>query len=386
MRESHHAAFSLTELLAFITVCGLLLCIAAPSLSAARSRSRQAVCLDRMGTIGQASRIYAADDEHGLSIPVNFKFGQGDNGVSRFVGAYEWGGKSGIGRPGWANGPSTGFYAWISSKYGTRAGFGPVQRPLNEILYPTGFRDNLFPLYNRFGADADRRMDLPAYRCPSDDGPPAGAHCPDWLDHPDRSSYDQFGTSFAANMFMAIYSGGGSPMFSFSPYLRPMSRVPNPARTFAYEENIGRFAWFCRRAFQGCSSGLGPGADPGPTGAVRGWHGKNWTYSYAFVDGHAGRNTLYIEGTEDSQGFAYHYRNELELVFPDNSNAQQFYCVVSARGDGWQKDTLPSPGIDTGVYLPVGNNTFGEDCVNIHPSNNLQAPGMRNLETVRWSD
>ena len=50
-----------------------------------------------------------------------------------------------------------------------------------------------------------------------------------------------------------------------------------------YEENVGRYAWAARR--ERCDlPGVAPGIDPGPTKAIRGWHGKDWTYNRAFVE------------------------------------------------------------------------------------------------------
>src|SRR3972149_6134858 len=89
---------------------------------------------------------------------------------------------------------------------------------------------------------------------------------------PERSSYDHLGNSYAANLFMTSTSGGGE-MRSNSPYLRPTTRVPTPARTLYYEENIGRWAWSSKRELTECGF-VGPGVDPGPSTGIRGWHGR----------------------------------------------------------------------------------------------------------------
>ncbi len=350
------SAFSLIELCAAVTALTLLAGLAAPSLSAARGKSREAVCLQRLGTIAATSRIYAAADPQGSFIPAHPLQGL-QQGRLRLIGAYEWGGKSGIGHPGWIEGPGDGAHAWITSKYGTKAGIGPATRPMNRLLYPHGFRDNLRPEYDRNGASLDTKLELPAYRCPADDGPPAAAHCNAWRWYPDRSSYDHFGNSYAANIFMT--AAGVGPMFSNSPYLRPLSRVPNPVRTIGYEENIGRWAWACRREIDDCDW-IGPGVDPGPTKQLDGWHGKPWTYNRAFVDAHVATQAVYVEGTEDDDGYANHYYNE--VVFDDPYQQMQFRCLI-IRGDGWQKDTLPAPPIATGrIYGGDGRPSY-EGCV-----------------------
>jgi hypothetical protein len=157
-------------------------------------------------------------------------------------------------------------------------------------------------------------------------------------------------------------TGGAPELRSNSPYLRPGARIPNPARTLAYEENIGRWAWACRREINDCFW-IGEGVDPGATKALRGWHGKSWTYNSAFVDGHTATVKVYIEGTEDNEGYANHYRNE--IVFPNDTNQQAYSRCIIVRGDGWQRDTLPADPIPTGVYRYYGSSgrTSYEGCV-----------------------
>ena len=72
-----------------------------------------------------------------------------------YIGAYEWGGKSGIGQPGFAADAD----GELGSRFGTYAGFGPSTRPLNDIVYKGGFKDNLAAL-DRVGAVADTKLDL----------------------------------------------------------------------------------------------------------------------------------------------------------------------------------------------------------------------------------
>jgi hypothetical protein len=236
---------------------------------------------------------------------------------------------------------------------------------MNEILYKGGFKDNNKPTYSRKGAEEDTKLELDLFKCPGDDGPPRAAHCPDWVANSERSSYDHFGNSYAANVFM-ISSQGGGPMFSNSPYLRPITRVPTPARTLYYEENIGRWAWSARRELDECQW-IGQGVDPGPTKAVRGWHGKDWTYNRAFVDAHAEYQRIYIEGSEDREGYANHYRNEELESYPRNSggdegNFEFFRCII-VRGPGWQKDTMPAELLETGLQWGGGGRPSYEGCV-----------------------
>lgn len=349
-RSGSRAGFTLIELLVVIAIIALLIAILLPSLEAARRQSKQSACLSHIKNIATSSRVYEADDPSGWGIPVHPKqfFQCGPDHPSDemcndpwFIGAYEFGGKAGIGEP---NACEYVADPRLNGKYSTACGFGPATRPMNDILYKGGFRSAWVKgTFLRDQAERDTTLDLELFQCPADDGPPRGAHCPDWIAHTERSSFDHFGNSFAANVFMVANQQGGV-MRTNSPYMRPTSRVPTPARTLYYEENIGRWAWSCWR--EQCDF-LG-GVDPGPTREVRGWHGKPWTFNRAFVDAHAETQKIYIEGTEDGDGWAMHYRSE--IVFPDNVSKQDAYRCIIVRGDGWQKDTQPAEDIATNLW------------------------------------
>ena len=379
LRSARPCAFTLVELVATSTAIALLTAIIAPSLEVARQKSKQSVCLDRLRGIGAATTAYSFADPGGHAIPVHAAQLLQDAFDASYIGAYEWGGKSGIGRNTFVD-AFTG--TPHGSKYGTAAGFGPARRPLNAIMYPKGFTDHgsvVFPddgMFDEAGGLEDTQLRLERFRCPADNGPPRGAHCPDWLANKKRSSYDHFGTSYAANIFMVSTTGG--QRLSNSPYLRPVANVPNPARTLSYEENIGRWAWAARREIAECRW-LGEGVDPGPTKAVRGWHGKNWMFNRSFVDAHAERQAVYIEGTEDAEGYATHYFNEMLSSYPPFSDCSQcdpldkecpgfdgsfesYRCII-VRGPGWQKDTLPAPFVCTGIRHTGPSRPSYEDCV-----------------------
>jgi hypothetical protein len=353
--RDHSLAFGLTDVAGAVVCIALVAALTAATATGIREDSKQTVCLSRLRDIATATAVLGATDGKEMALPVHPLFYAQDPSNPSFIGAYEWGGKSGIGRDTWLTG---GAGDPLNSKYGTKAGFGPAARPLNDILYPHGFRNHEYPEFNAEGATTDTELRLKAFRCPADDGPPVAAHCPDWIENPQRSSYDHFGSSYAANIFMTSV-GVGTPTSSNSPYLRSLSRVPNPARTYNYEENIGRWAWTAKRLPGECSF-VGEGVDPGPTKSIRGWHGKAWVYNHAFVDGHAARSAIYIEGTEDSEGYAQHYL--IEQVFEDDLSQEGFQCII-VRGDGWQKDTLPDPRIETGLLSTSFGRPSYEDCV-----------------------
>lgn len=169
-------AFTLIELLVVIAIIALLIAILLPSLEAARRQAKQSTCLSNIKNIGASSRVYEADDPNGWGIPVHPLQFQQDPTNPTYVGAYEWGGKSGVGWQDWVARYSG---TPLGSKYGTAAGFGPATRPMNDILYRGGFKDHTIPPFDRPGATQDAKLDLPLFRCPADDGPPRGAHCQD---------------------------------------------------------------------------------------------------------------------------------------------------------------------------------------------------------------
>ncbi len=352
MDKKTRKAFTLIELLVVVAIISLLVAILLPSLENARRTAKSATCLAHIKNISTSARVYASDDPQGWGIPVHpLQYSQ-DTQTPSFIGAYEWGGKSGIGDDDYLDGnPGDP----LNSKYGTYAGFGPATRPLNFVLYQEGFKDNLKPRPNPPGARSDTQLELDLFKCPADEGPPRAGHCQDWLDHPDRSSFDHFGTSFTANMFMIASSAGGY-MYSNSPYMRPLTRVTTPSRTMFFEENVGRWAYAARSDWCDFLVGI----DLGPTKTIESWHGKAWTYNRSFVDAHAETQKIFVEGTMDGAGYSQHYRSE--QVF-DNPGDQSYNRCIIIRGNGWQKDCLPSPTIYTGLWHDGNGRPSYEGCV-----------------------
>jgi len=142
----------------------VLLLLVLPSAAEVSRYGTSAVCLANLGRIGYANTIYSAMDANDAALPVHRLQFQQDPLNPTYIGAYEWGGKSGVGRPDyvedWAG-------TALGSKYGTAAGFGPGSRPLNKILFDESFADNQGDLV---GALEDTQLDLPTVRCPADQG------------------------------------------------------------------------------------------------------------------------------------------------------------------------------------------------------------------------
>ncbi len=77
-----------------------------------------------------------------VALSVHWRFercqtrGPGLCGRLLFVGAHEWGGKSGIGEPDYSE-----YVDAPGSKYSAAAGFGPPTRPLNASLHKAKLAD-----------------------------------------------------------------------------------------------------------------------------------------------------------------------------------------------------------------------------------------------------
>ena len=328
---SQRPGFTLTEAIVLVGVFSVLGVCVVSSASGARGNSKSSTCLNNLSRIGHANLIYAAQDPSDPALPVHRLQLMQDPNDPSWIGAYEWGGKSGAGKPGFIPGAG-GDNLFLTSRYGTKAGFGPASRPLNDILYAGGFADYSSDGPNGFvkeGAIADTQLDLGFNRCPTDNGY-TGIHKPAFRDER-RTSFDHFGTSYNANLFMTSFLGGG-PVFSSSPYLHRLSDIISPATTLAYMENNGRFAWKAAPLASACASLIG---GQGVPGTVRGWHGKDWMFNAAFIDGHVG--TIHMRGYD------------IPRVDPDEQNQKRNTCII-VHGDGWQVDTHPLLGAATGLY------------------------------------
>ena len=328
------SGFTLIELLVVVSIIALLISILLPSLKKAREQAKSAACIAALKGISTASVTYSADDDQENAVPMHAIADYGveaetDSATMLPVLRLCYGGKSGAGK--W----NMNIWFW-----GTAFGRGPASRPLNQTLYKGGLQDySAQPYGNYSGSDAmarwkdDEHMKLDQFRCPSDTGY-TGYHYMDWKKD-GKSSYDFFGNSYHANCMFVGY-GEGSKLRSNSAYGRPLSRVPNPANTLYYQEHCSYFANSVAPIPANCT---GENYE-GPNFIIRGWHKRDFFFNVSFCDAHA--ETVKLRG----------FKNPMLAEYPGFSDDEDGYnhwkCVIF-RGEGWQRDTLPSATIPTGI-------------------------------------
>jgi prepilin-type processing-associated H-X9-DG protein len=203
----------------------------------------------------------------------------------------------------------------------------------------------------------NQNLDLGIYHCPADKGATTRNHTSDeqlgslveLMHDSGMSAYDHFGTSYGAASFLVV--GGVMEPFvqSTAPFGRPLSRIPNAANTVLFQEANGLYAWNYEYRKEYGPNGCNPQPSDCPYGhgnpalRVKGWHGKDWRFTVAFVDGHAG--VIRMEGADCPP-------TDLGDTYPDDGSTRppylQFRCIT-LRGPGWQLDTLPSPPISLGL-------------------------------------
>lgn len=343
---------SLIEVLVVCAAVALLLGQALPAAHRARGDAQQIECMSKIGQIARAGSVYAAQDPNEAAIPIS----KGDAvSTQTFVSSYGFGGKSG-----WTNLHPTAFNLGISLLSG-RYFMDAANRPLNTVLYKRIPKTELAVPFQATDWTRDARLDLDVYSCPADSGFP-GMHHNGWK-VTDYTSYNYYGTSYAANVLFVNFSGTAT-LSSISPYGHSLSSIPNPQKTVTYLENAGRFALYAPNTDDydqtGCywnSSSLYVAART--QGMVaRGHHGDDWHFNVAAADGHA--MYAYMKG----HGRMLPPPGLPPVCLPESGGAG--CACIYVRGLEWQRDALPAAPVVTpklaftsgGGILPDDGGTY----------------------------
>ncbi len=360
--------FTLVELLVVIAIIALLISILLPSLAEAREQAKKAKCLANLRDQMTAGYSYAAEDPSEMLIGVHPRFTtappDGVFGRGRYISVARraYGGKSGLhdyleGDPN----PQTTYYGLDPetdyARYSTGNRMGPATRPMNKYLYRGDFaeRENTLEELRR-----DERLELDAFKCPSDVGYVSGEdggeggqgiYMSQDLFHRDAIPfYDAMGSSYATDSMFIGWEG--TPMSQIGPWLRPYTQIPDTGKTVMIKETKGFYGAYWRNLYW-----------PTETRYSMGNHRRVREHNVAFVDGHAAPVLYEVRSdvSGNSWGSTVDWNNarvihtgnflirgsRLEWVNlergTDEDPAFQDFWHLMYSGPGWKEHCFPAP-------------------------------------------
>ena len=238
-RSNSRRAFTLLELLIVLAVLVLLIAILVPSLRAARSQTKRAVCASNLGQIARGWHLYL-DEFNGRflkGVDVNWNYG----------------GKQGNGSAAFGSVPKNSQQPWdCADKFDPTKCTPQIRKPLNRFL---GLDEVVFD-----------RADV--FHCPADKG---GGDVP-------TNHYDYKGTSYITNLMLVGQTQLSLRLFDpCRKAIKDLNRTLKDLRRHQlYNESklvlIGDGGW----------------VNAWDIGAFRriDWHDRPRTHNVAFMDGH----------------------------------------------------------------------------------------------------